>query len=258
MTSIVLALKLVLAPALVVTCSLAGRRFGPRVAGILIVLPVVAGPILLVVTLQHGPGFGSRAAAAATLGIVPVAVFAVVFATLTRGHRWPTALAGGWAGVLLADLALARLTAPPVVALLAAVAALVGADLALRRTSSARPSGRRPPWWDLPVRAAATAALVVAVTGLAAALGPTWTGVLAPFPIALSVVCAFTAAQHGHGGVLALFRGVLPGLHGFALFCFLVAVTLVPLGPAPSFAVALAGALAVAAVLSRWRPPPRA
>ena len=44
----VLALKLLLAPLLVVASSLAGRRWGPRLAGILVVLPIVAGPILLI------------------------------------------------------------------------------------------------------------------------------------------------------------------------------------------------------------------
>jgi hypothetical protein len=44
----VLALKLLLGPLLVVASSLAGRRWGSWVAGILVVLPIVAGPILLI------------------------------------------------------------------------------------------------------------------------------------------------------------------------------------------------------------------
>ena len=72
--TLVLALKLLLAPGLVVASSLAGRRWGPRAAGMLIVLPVVAGPILLIVYLEHGAAFAGRAAAAATLGVVPLAL----------------------------------------------------------------------------------------------------------------------------------------------------------------------------------------
>ena len=53
----VLALKLLLAPLLVVASSLAGRRWGPQVAGVLVVLPVVAGPILLILYLDHGSHF---------------------------------------------------------------------------------------------------------------------------------------------------------------------------------------------------------
>ena len=76
----VLALKLLLAPLLVVASSLAGRRWGPRLAGILVVLPIVAGPILLILYLDHGSEFSANAARAATLGIVPLAAFALIFA----------------------------------------------------------------------------------------------------------------------------------------------------------------------------------
>jgi hypothetical protein len=115
---------------------------------------------------------------------------------------------------------------------------------------------------DLPARAAATALLVLLVTGLAASLGPAPTGALAPFPIALSVVCAFTAAQAGQAGVLALLRGIVPGLDGFALFCFLVAVMINKVGGVAAFGVATAAAVMFAIFLitlvrTSPRPAPR-
>ena len=57
MTSVLL--KLLLAPALVVASSLAGRRWGPAPAGTLVALPVVAGPILVgwIVCLAADFGF---------------------------------------------------------------------------------------------------------------------------------------------------------------------------------------------------------
>ena len=58
-----LAVKLTLAPAFVVGASLASRRFGPRMGGLIAGLPVVAGPILLVYALAHGRAFASGAAA---------------------------------------------------------------------------------------------------------------------------------------------------------------------------------------------------
>jgi hypothetical protein len=57
-----LAAKFLLSPLCVVAVSLAGRRWGVAVAGLLGGLPVVAGPILLVETLLHGRGFGADAA----------------------------------------------------------------------------------------------------------------------------------------------------------------------------------------------------
>jgi hypothetical protein len=177
----VLALKLLLAPMLVVASSLAGRRWGPRMTGILVVLPIVAGPILLILYLEHGREFAAQAASAATLAIAPLALFALIFACLSRRHGWLLTLTAAWIAVLLVDLALSRVRVPAAVALLLALLALHGAGALLRRLDQQTPSLLPTPWWDLPARAVATALLVVLVTGLATALGPELTGALAPF-----------------------------------------------------------------------------
>jgi hypothetical protein len=246
----VLALKLLLAPLLVVASSLAGRRWGPRLAGILVVLPIVAGPILLILYVDQGNGFAAAAARAATLAIVPLAFFALIFAYLSRNHGWLLTLLAAWVAVLLADLALAQAHVPAIVALVLALVALHGAGALLRRLDQPSPPPIPTPWWDLPARAVATALLVVLVTGLADLLGPALTGALAPFPIALSVVCAFTAARASHAGVLALLRGIVSGLDGFALFCFLVAVLINRLGALAAFGIATTAAVTFAIFLA--------
>ncbi|WP_211270453.1 hypothetical protein [Streptomyces exfoliatus] len=253
----ILILKLLLAPALVVASSLAGRRWGPTVAGTLVTLPIVAGPILLITGLEHGPEFAARAAGASLLGLVSLALFTVVFAALSRmprtGH-WAVTLVLAWAVCLVADLALAPLSVPPVGALCLSLAATACGTWALTRTAPAdapiRPSAPLP-WWDLPARAAATAALVTALTTAAAQLGPDLTGVLAPFPIGTSVVATFALAQGGTAAAAATLRGILRGLWGFAAFCFLAAVLIEPLGTGPAFAVALAGTLTLQPALGR-------
>jgi hypothetical protein len=250
----VLALRLLLAPLLVVASSLAGRRWGPRVAGILIVLPVVAGPILLILYLDHGSRFAAEAASAATLGIVPLALFAVVFGYLSRHHGWFLTLVASWLAVLAADLALAQIDVPVGPALVLALAALHGASALLRRLNPPQLPVPSAPWWDLPARAVATAVLVLLVTGTAASVGPALAGVLTPFPIALSVVCAFATAQTSHVGVLSLLRGIVPGLDGFALFCFLVAITIDHMPAVMAFGIATAAAVGCAMLLVAKTP----
>ena len=157
----VLALKLLLAPLLVVASSLAGRRWGPRLAGILVVLPIVAGPILLILYLDHGSRFAAAAARAATLAIVPLALFVLIFAYVSRNHGWLLTLLASWVAVLLADLALAQIHVPAIGALLLALLALHAAGALLRRLGQPPPSLVPTPWWDLPARAVATALLVL-------------------------------------------------------------------------------------------------
>jgi hypothetical protein len=52
-----LALKLTLVPLLIYLVTLAGRRWGPAVAGWLSAFPIVAGPILFALTLEQGAAF---------------------------------------------------------------------------------------------------------------------------------------------------------------------------------------------------------
>ncbi|WP_370965786.1 hypothetical protein [Amycolatopsis sp. cg9] len=453
-----LVVKLVLAPLLVVGSSLAGRRWGPGLTGLLVAMPVVAGPILLITYVDHGAAFAARAASASLLGLVSLAAFAVVFAWVARGRGWLGTVFVGWLVCLVLDLALSFAPVPAWAAVGLALAAawggtrlvpasgeaslrgagsvsLPGAEVAgpgspgaevagprdlpasgaagpglattgeagtvslpraevagprdlpvsgvaepglattgeagtvslpraevagprdlpvsgvaepglattgeagtvslpraevagprdlpasgaaepgeagpgsLRGTSvagpvsspgpevagprglpasgvaepslpasgeagplstpgpgplasreagqplppssgAAEPSSMRAtspvtlPWWDLPARALATAALVLALTAAAGRLGPDLTGVLAPFPTGTSVVAAFALAQGGPAAAVATMRGVLRGLRGFAAFCFLTAVLAELIG-AWAFAIAVAGAVAV-------------
>lgn len=278
----VLILKLLLAPILVVCSSLAGRRWGASVAGMLVALPIVAGPILLVSCLEHGARFGAAAARSSLLGLVSLALFAVVFGWVGRVLRWAVALGVAWLVTLAVDFGLARLTPPALVGL---IVVLVAIEIAVRVMPPAENKAERvmppaenkadkrskPPWWDLPGRGLATAVLVVAVTDVAGAVGPGLTGVLAPFPIATSVVAAFVLATSGPGSAAATLKGTLSGLRGFAVFGFLVAVLVERVGVAPGFGAATIGAVATTgvrltgAVASRRAqatspggPPPRA
>lgn len=238
-------LKLVLAPALVVASSLAGRRWGQQISGMLVALPIVAGPILLITCLEQGARFGSRAAGAAILGLTSLAWFALVFAWLARRFGWVPTLLIAWSSCLLLDLVLSRMPLGPWWSL---PVVLVVAGTVTRLLPADPPEARGRvvwPWWDLPARAAATAVLVLVVTTAATAVGPGLTGVLAPFPIATSVVAAFAHAQLGSAGAVQVLHGVPRGLLGFSVFCFLVAVLVVPLGTGAAFVIALAAALAV-------------
>ena len=70
--------------------------------------------------------------------------------------------------------------------------------------------------------------------------------------VALAVVLAFTHAQEGAPAVIALLRGFLPSMVSFALFCFVLALAMVPLRFAAAFPLALAAQLTIHAATLRW------
>ena len=241
--------KLLLGPSLVVAASLAGRRWGSAVSGILVAIPIVLGPILLIITIEQGKSFGAEAATSSLLAMVALAVYVVAFERTGRTRRWEVATPAGWAAFLAVALLLSEVHASPGVALAAAVGAFA---LALSVTPPPpAPAGPRtpPPAWDLPGRAVATAVLIVALTGAAGELGPALAGALSPFPVATTVVAAFVLAQDGPAATTELLRGFLRAIFGTVAFCFLLAVLIEPLGTAAAFAIGLGGTLAVQLVV---------
>jgi len=244
---LVLALKLTLAPGLVATTTVAGRRWGPRVAGWLGGLPVVVGPILFALALEQGDAFAAEAAQGSLLGLLSLNAFVLAYAWAARRVGWAQALLAGWAAFAVATLVLDPLRVSDEVAL----AVVVGAFFL---TEAALPRGRgevvapHTPRFDLLLRTVCTAALVLGLTALAGVLGPRLSGMLAAFPVLASVLAAFTQAQAGAVAAADFLRGLVRGLISFALFCFVVAVLLPSAGMAVAFGAATFAALGAHAV----------
>lgn len=254
-----LAAKILLAPLCVIGVSLAGRRWGVAAAGLLGGLPVVAGPILLVMTLLHGDAFGADAAAGTLLALIALTAFVVVYGRVSPVTGPVPSVLCGWAAFLLCVAALSPVEPPPTLSLVL-VCACFALGLKTLPPLPTPPVAAEPPWWDLPARALAALALVLALTAASGALGPHLSGLLAPFPIVTSVLAVFT---HAHGGAIqvgVLLRNFLFGFYGFAAFCFVLAVTLPAAAIAAAFGLATAAALAVQATtfLLRSRLQPAA
>jgi hypothetical protein len=244
-----LAAKILLAPLCVVAVSLAGRRWGVAVAGVLGGLPVVAGPVLLVETLLHGRGFGADAAVGTLLGLAALTAFVIVYGRVAATAGPVPSVLCGWTAFLL-GVAVLSLVQPPSGLALVLVAACFALGLRLLPPTPSPPSATAtPPWWDLPARALAALGLVLMLTAASGALGSHLSGLLAPFPIITSVLAVFTHANGGTAQVDILLRNFLVGFYGFAAFCFTLAIALPTLVTATAFGLATAIALAVQATI---------
>ncbi len=161
----VLATKLLLAPTFVVAASLAARRFGATIGGLVGGLPVVAGPILLVFALDHGPVFAAGAAAGTLLGLVSLLAFIVVYAHLASHVRWWASLVLGWGAFFAVTAALSTITVDADTALAVVLVAIALTMLVLPQPRGERAGSVRLPSWDLPLRALSALALVCGVDG---------------------------------------------------------------------------------------------
>ena len=244
-----LVLKLALAPALVAAASLIERWKGHRLAGWTAGFPIVAGPILFLLALEQGHAFAGAAAGQTLLGLVSLSAYGVVYGRVSRRQKPLTSLASAYAAFALATLAMSRVSLGLPACLVTAFVCLTAARSLLAYPSES-PASPRPSLW---VRMIATAAIVLTLTGFAEILGPRWSGLLVPFPVAGTVLVVAAHQSAGGDGALRVIRGLLAGLYGFALFCASVAAWLPSRGLAFSFAVGLAAAGVSQAIALRLR-----
>jgi hypothetical protein len=101
------------------------------------------------------------------------------------------------------------------------------------------------PWWDLPLRAVIATALIVTITALAGRLGPTWSGLLSPFPVFTFVMAVFSHQQGGPSAAVQLIRGVLTGLFSYTAFFLVVGGLINQITPGITYFLAALAALSI-------------
>jgi hypothetical protein len=245
---VILAVKLVLVPCLIAAITLAGARFGPRVAGALTGLPVVAGPIALFLAIEQGTAFAARSAVATLAAEASLAAFCVLYGWTALRAPWWTSVGVGWLGFMASTAALDRmalsLAAASGVALavpVAVIAAMPRPRIAAGITDVTR--------GEIALRMAAGVVLMLVLTGVAHALGPRLSGLLTVFPIATTVLAVFSHRAHGAGFAIRLLRGLALGLYSLTAFFLTLALALERLGTAGGFLAAATLAIVVQAVV---------
>jgi hypothetical protein len=242
-------LQLVVAPLLVGLSTLAARRWGEQIGGALSAFPAIVGPLLLIAAVDHGPAFAARSATGTLLGLVALSGFVLAYGRTASRAGWRTSLAVGWTAA--AGIAAVFMV---VHAGLAVAMVVAGASLLLAyRLLPSHPStpAVATPRWDLPVRMAMTAVLMVSLTAAASRLGPVVGGLLAALPALASILAVFTHGRQGSAALVELLRGMLRGMAAFVAFCLLVALLVVRAGTPAAFSVATIAAVAVQAAIAR-------
>lgn len=245
--SLVVILKLTLTPLLVAGMSLAAKRFGPTLGGLLMGLPWMTGPILLFLALEKGPGFAANASVGVLLAVVAIATFLLTYAWCARFTSWAPSL-------LAASVAFAvsgySLTFVPLGAIEAAglgIAALTVAFVSMPRI--AEPVGPRPmPWWDIPMRMIATALMVAIITFTADRIGARLSGVVASFPVITTAVCCFSHARWGAASVIRILRAMSLSLLAFVGFFTVLSLSLSTLDIGTAFAAATMVGVTISAI----------
>lgn len=224
-----LILKLLVIPGFLLLISLAGKRWGPSVAGWLSGLPVVVGPILFFLAIEQGQVFAAQSATAALSAMFAMIAFCVTYAQVAQRAKWPWALVISLLVWATAAVVLSLIPPSLVFSVIAAATALLAAPYLF---PSVQPivSGPAPKSDKLLLRMIAGALLTLAVTLLASTVGERWSGLLAVFPVLGSVMAVFSQQTRGPAFTAALLRATATGMYSFAAFCLVLALALPDMG----------------------------
>lgn len=246
-----LLLKLSLVPAAVLLATLAARRYGHAVSGLLAGLPLIAAPITAMLLLDHDAAHVAEIAKA-TLSSVPGSIaFIVAFAWSSRRMAW-------WLCLVMAAIAYVAVgsvtTMPGWPAATPFVAGLVSpaVGLALMPRGEVQQVLPSVPNLEVFFRLLLATLLAAAVIVGAEHFPTRVSGLLLAWPINGTVLPSFTLPLYGHAATVVLLRGFATGLIGFVVFfCVLVAALAAGLPSPLAFCAALVSAPAAAWTLRR-------
>lgn len=236
---LVLSLMLAVTAIFVVACSLITERSGPLIGALIVTLPASAGPAYVLLAMDHDAAFVAASAIGGLVMLAVNAVFCLVYAAAAQQHGVATSFGAAFAIWLIlaagAESQTWTLARAGIFAMVMFAACVPFAER-FRDVDMPAPSRR---WYDVPLRALLVCTFVAAVGGLSTTLGPTLSGGLAMFPVALSCMGLIFHPRLGGPAAAAIMANAISASAGFAIALVLLHATATSLGVAPALCLAL-------------------
>jgi len=237
-------LKLILAPLIIGSASLAGRKWGPAVSGWIVGMPLTSGPVIFFVTLSHDAAFAANAALGVISGGLSLVAYALTYAWLATQFRWPIALAGSFIVFSISTTLLQNFTFPlwPIFLVMVSAIAL---GLYLMPREDVEPGDAQPGPWDIPARIFIGTSFILLLTGIAPLIGSRLTGLLTTIPLYVTILSVFAHRHQGPAAAAHVLRGLLYGMFAFAGFFITLSLLIEKSSLGAAFGAAILAALIV-------------
>jgi hypothetical protein len=235
--------KMAVAALFVVVATVTAERSGPTIGGLIATLPISAGPAYVSLALDHPPEFIAESALVSLAINAATAVYALIFVLLAQSERLIISFPAGLAVWLALSLTAREMEWTALTATLLNLVVFPICIVATQRFRHVRVPPTRLHASDLIVRAGMVALLVATVSALSFRIGPTGTGVLAPFPIVYTSIMVILHRRLGGPAAAAVIANGFFGLLGFGAALLTLHLTAVPLGSPAALSLALAVSL---------------
>ena len=237
-------LKLVLAPIILGSASLAGRRWGAAVSGWLVALPLTSGPVAFFLALSHDRAFVFDSIRGTLSGGFSLIAFSLTYAWVSRKFNWQVSIASGifvFAGM---TVLLQRITIP-FIPLFISVFIVIFIGLVLMPKAQPMESITNPGKWDIPTRILLGTSFILLITGIAPYIGSRLTGLLTTIPLYISILTIFAHRHQGQVAAANVLHGLILGLFAFAWFYLVLGLLIENTSLAAAFGSAILVALLV-------------
>jgi hypothetical protein len=237
-------LKLILAPLIIGSASLAGRKWGPAVSGWIVGMPLTSGPVIFFVALSHDAAFAANAALGVISGGLSLVAYALTYAWLATKFRWPIAITGSFIVFSISTTLLQNFTFPlwPIFFVVVSAIAL---GLYLMPREDAEPGNTQPGPWDIPARIFIGTSFILLLTGIAPLIGSRLTGLLTTIPLYVTILSIFAHRHQGPAAATHVLRGLLYGMFAFAGFFITLSLLIEKSSLGAAFGAAILTALLV-------------
>jgi hypothetical protein len=237
---LMLALRMAVAAAFVVTASFITERSGPVIGALVATLPISAGPSYVFLALDHDAAFIAEGALA-SLPINAATMFLGLTYVVLAQRRNAAVSAGGAVAVWITLATLERMVPWSIAGGLIANAVAFAICLPLlRRFRHVRMPLITRRWYDIPLRAGLVATVVATVTALSGWVGPGVSGVIALFPVVLTSMMLVLQPRIGGRPTAAVIANCGWGLMGFGIAIAVLHLAALQFGSAIGLSLALA------------------
>jgi hypothetical protein len=219
-------LKLILAPIIIGSASLAGRKWGAAVSGWIVGLPLTSGPVAFFVALSHDRVFAFETVRGVLSGGFSLVAYSLTYAWLAKRFDWKVSFAAGVL-VFTSMTALLQNVTIPFVPLFFYIIGMILLGVWWMPKYEMVISTSTPGKWDIPSRILLGTSFIILVTAIAPYIGARLTGLLTTIPLYVSILTVFAHRHDGGAGAINVLRGLIYGLFAFASF-YLVLGLLIP------------------------------
>lgn len=241
----ILALKLILAPVIIGSASLAGRKWGPAVSGWIVGMPLTSGPVIFFVALSHDTAFAANSALGVLSGGLSLVAYALTYSWLATRFRWFISILGSLLVFSISTLLLQNFIFPLLpVFITVCIVLIIGLRL-MPKDVIEKESENKPSLWDIPARIFIGTSFILLLTGIAPLIGSRLTGLLTTIPLYVTILTIFAHRNQGPAAAAHVLRGLLYGMFAFISFFITLSLLIEKFSLAVSFGSALAAALIV-------------